>query len=449
MARIYLGRSYSGILLGLLLLMISIPVPADTGITGSWEWKGEGFTISLTLNPDGTGTLDDSPITYTVKPQHLLVTEDGEVINYTFRLSQDQLTLSDGDLDAPTVFTRKGGSKKGIGALKSSKAEAEAPADTAGSPIAGTWTIQAQSGAITLDLKTDGTGTFNSAALQWQYNQKILILSIGGQTVMYNTTLAGDSLTLSGGDLQQPATFQRNGAGGSRPSATAKAEAKSTPAPGGASPIAGAWSIQTQNGGTLTMNLKPDGRGSFNGTPLSWQYNQKILIVSINGQTIMYNASLAGDALTLSGGDLPQAATFQRGGSSSPSQPMAAPSGPASQVAGVWVGEESSLDPSNYMSYTQYVILYPDGTVGYDKSEGGASRTQVSDYIERFSSYSTGRQGSGGNFGRWQTDGVNIMIQWNHWNNLVSRGQVNGGVMSLSGMGVLEEGATVEFKRQQ
>jgi hypothetical protein len=106
-------------------------------------------------------------------------------------------------------------------------------------------------------------------------------------------------------------------------------------------------------------------------------------------------------------------------------------------------------NPSNYMSYTQYVVLYPDGSVGYDKAGGGATRTAVSEYIERFSSFSNGRQGAGGNFGRWETDGVNITIQWNHWNNLVSRGQVNGGAMSLSGMGVLEEGATVEFKRQQ
>lgn len=448
MTSINLGRLYSGILCGLLLLMISLPVFGTTGsnsdLVGAWEGKGQGFTISFSLNADGTGMLDDTPITYAVKSQHLLVTIEGELIDYTFKLSQGQLTLADGDLDGPTVFTRKGGSKKGIGAIKSGKTAAE-PMTDAGSAIAGTWTIQAQSGVLTLDLKADGGGAFNAIPLQWQYNQKNLILMINGQTVMYNAALAGDNLTLSGGDLQQPATFQRSGSGHSGPGAAARAEAKSRPASGSSS-IAGAWTIQAQNG-LLTLDLKADGSGAFNGTPLAWQYSQKILIISINGQTVRYNVSLAGNALTLSGGDLPQGATFRRGGSGS-SQTMAAPSGPVSQVAGVWVGEESSLDPQYYMSYTQYVILYADGSVGYGKAEGGATRAAVSEYIERFSSYNSGRQGSGGNYGRWETDGRNIAIYWNRWNNLVSRGQVNGGVMRLSGMGVLQEGSAVEFKRQ-
>ena len=118
-------------------------------------------------------------------------------------------------------------------------------------------------------------------------------------------------------------------------------------------------------------------------------------------------------------------------------------------LAGVWVCEESSLDPQYYMSYTQYVTLFPDGTVGYAKAEGGATRTQVTESLERFRSWQSGLQGSG-DFGRWQSDGGSITIQWNRWNNLVSSGQADAasGTMSLSGMGVLQEGATMTFKRQ-
>jgi hypothetical protein len=121
------------------------------------------------------------------------------------------------------------------------------------------------------------------------------------------------------------------------------------------------------------------------------------------------------------------------------------------QVAGVWVGEESSLDPQYYLSHTQYVTLFPDGSVGYEKAEGGASRMQATETLERFRSWQTGRQGSAEIYGRWQSDGLNVTIYWNRWNNLVSQGQVDvpSGQMSLSGMGVLNEGATLTFRRMQ
>lgn len=192
----------------LFLFSISLQYSMAADMNGTWEWTGQGFTITLIMNADGTGKLDDSDITFSVQGDRLIVNEDGEDIRYKFQLAGDKLTLSEGDLDESTVFVRKGASAKGIGARKEVKGETET-AQKPDTGIAGSWVIQTQKGPLLLDLKSDGKGSLAGSPFTWQYQQKILILSISGQTIMYNTVLSGDELTLSGGDLQQPATFHR------------------------------------------------------------------------------------------------------------------------------------------------------------------------------------------------------------------------------------------------
>ena len=52
--------------------------------------------------------------------------------------------------------------------------------------------------------------------------------------------------------------------------------------------------------------------------------------------------------------------------------------------------------------------------------------------------------------GRWQADGNGgIVIRWSRWNNLVTRGQIRGGTLALEKMGVLEEGATLQFQKRR
>lgn len=116
-----------------------------------------------------------------------------------------------------------------------------------------------------------------------------------------------------------------------------------------------------------------------------------------------------------------------------------------SAIAGVWVGEETSLDPSYYMSYTRYLMLYPDGSVGFDKAEGGASYNKLS---ECFSYFSVSPAQNRNIWGRWETDGINILIYWR--NNTVWQGQVdlNSGRMMMFGVGAIDAGSNVMFERK-
>ena len=112
--------------------------------------------------------------------------------------------------------------------------------------------------------------------------------------------------------------------------------------------------------------------------------------------------------------------------------------------AGVWVGTESSLDPSLYISWTQYVVLYPDGSVDYATSDSGA---QVAAYTGQFIySHETGPYQA--RMGRWQGDGVNMLVQWNTGAVWRGRADIARGQLVFFGIGNLETGSNVSFERQ-
>lgn len=112
-------------------------------------------------------------------------------------------------------------------------------------------------------------------------------------------------------------------------------------------------------------------------------------------------------------------------------------------LAGTWVGDESSLSGGIYMRYTQYLSLHPDGTVGWDKSEGGAALTP-----ERFSSFRNSRTGNQGTWGQWSTDGRDVLIHWK--DSRTWRGQVAHDARRITffGVGSIEQGSDVIFERK-
>jgi len=72
----------------------------------------------------------------------------------------------------------------------------------------------------------------------------------------------------------------------------------------------GAWETPGPNG-TIRLVLNPDGTGTLGGGAVRWQFNQGILsLAGPNGTTVMYNAALTENSLTVSGGNLAQPVVF-------------------------------------------------------------------------------------------------------------------------------------------
>ncbi len=416
-------------------------------LAGTWEYlhPPTGLVLSMTLGADGSGTMDDEPMRWSASGNTLSVTQDGETTRYTIRLDGNRLHASGGDLDAPITFLRKNGgagagagagdgaaeAKKGGLGGKLQEAQKDKPAD-AGPPGSGTWVLSAGQTSFTLELKPDGTGSFNETPLKWKLDEKSLRLEMGGGVVSYEAKLSDNELALTGGDLPQAVTFKRSGGGGE---GDEKAPAERT--------VVGKWS--SKDG---PVELRPDGTGTINGTPVRYQLEPGVVVIFSEERGITripYKLDETGNRMTVTadGGQDVLTRVGARAGGGGARGGGGAPAG-----AGVYVAYESSVDPNFMMSYTQYVILWPDGTVGYAKAEGGATRAQVTDTLERFTSFKTNPQVKGQTVGTWESDGTNVVVRWNLWNNLVCRGQFQGDALHLEKMGVIEEGATLRFEKQ-
>jgi len=211
------------------------------------------------------------------------------------------------------------------------------------SALAGTWETQGRNGPLTMELRPDGSGIMAGENIHWQYNLGILVISrAGGEIHMYNAKLASGSLTLTSATMKQPSVFHRVGD-------VRKPAEESGPA--------GSWEVAGPQG-VVHLNLKPGGTGDFGGGPIHWTFNQKVLsLTGANGRTIMYNAALAGDSMTLSGGGLEAPLEFHRAGG----QPKTAAGGEEREdketgLVGSWQGN------------TGIMRLNADGTASFNGS---------------------------------------------------------------------------------
>jgi hypothetical protein len=136
--------------------------------------------------------------------------------------------------------------------------------------LVGTWRGQADGAPVELQLRADGSGSYNGEAFQYAVTGDRLVVSANGEAAMYVFRLQGGSLTVAGGALAAPLQLAR-AAPGAKPIA-AKPPAGAAPAPGGArQELAGKWcyfgSFSALRGGGSTSSecfvLHPNGTYEF------------------------------------------------------------------------------------------------------------------------------------------------------------------------------------------
>lgn len=439
------------------LLLTSIPCLAQADdaaapLAGTWTHRDEaaGETITLTLGPGGAGKLDDADITYTIKGKTLSVVEDGETTRYTFTVQGDSLTLKGGDLSGPTVFTRKGAARKtGIGSrIKKGSAPAPTPDGDADAPsppqpkssgLTGRW--RANDGTV-LEFRADGKVVYGGVAMPYKTSGEKLTIVGPAATIEWQYQLSGNKLVVTMDGEKQTLQRVSGGDAGAEDADAKDSDAKDAgdadkaeekgAKKSGATGLAGNWNSDE---GLVRIRLDGTFTGA-DGKDYKWATDGGMLNLSDDaGNWVKVPYKLDGDKLVLGTG---------------PSKTLTRVKGGAEGVAGVYVGSEGSVDPTNVLTITQYLTLYPDGTVGFAKSEGGATRTQVSESIERFSSFKNGPGNAGRTYGRWKATGNELTIQWQGaFGNQTMRGRVNTNTLDISlPSGILSEGENVTFKRQ-
>jgi hypothetical protein len=92
--------------------------------------------------------------------------------------------------------------------------------------ILGTWKFDLKqgdkkSGPRTVIVRPDSSASYGAETVRWRIVGDSLALALGGEWISYHLRLKGRRLTLSGGDLIEPVTFEMVGPPTPRPDTVA------------------------------------------------------------------------------------------------------------------------------------------------------------------------------------------------------------------------------------
>ena len=341
----YLSRS------ALVLLILSfssalVLAQGDTNLVGTWQSKVGNASITLILNADGTGKLDEAAIKYAVTGNKLRVNEAGAINDYTFSLRGNTLTVSGVDLEQPLVFERQTTTGKGLGARRNQLA-----ASAGDSGPVGAWESRTGQAVLRMELNPDGTGTFNDLPLKWKFDKGVLIFISGGTTLNYAATIEANSIEISGGNPPKITHFERveRQAGST---ASEKKQPRSSE-----SGLTGHWQSRE-----YTLEISENGTVSINGEPFRYSVRGNIITLSNNEGSVQIPFQLDGDTLvtTFQG----QRTVYTRGSESGAAMGTGGGANSA-ELAGKWCYMANVNANNGGRMSNRCITLYANGTYEY------------------------------------------------------------------------------------
>ena len=250
-------------------------IPAT--LVGEW---GVGDTAFLTINADGTGELQGTPVEWSVDGNRLTMTIDlgaghGGAMSSSaaWEIVGGRLRLTDGQGHMGPILTtapyldRLGGGQDG-----------DIPAT-----LVGSWGIGSDEMLL---INADGTGTIHGNAAEWSVEGNRLTVTFGGASGSADWQIVGGRLVLSNGQgvhgtlLQTLPDFDRLGVIPSE--------------------IVGVWG--NRNTGAETLRINADGTGTIHGNVATWSMDGNRLSVSFGGASGSAAWQIVGGRLRLSNG---------------------------------------------------------------------------------------------------------------------------------------------------
>jgi hypothetical protein len=77
--------------------------------------------------------------------------------------------------------------------------------------ITGTWQVETPDGPQTVVVRPDSSASFGEETIRWRVVPDTVYLAFGDEWIGYNFALRRRTLTLSGGDLEEPYDLKRVG----------------------------------------------------------------------------------------------------------------------------------------------------------------------------------------------------------------------------------------------
>lgn len=165
--------------------------------------------------------------------------------------------------------------------------------------LTGTWVNKDFGYDMKLQLSDNGKGIFEDEAITYTVVGSKINMKFEEETIAYNFKLSGNTLTLSGGDLDNPVSFTKNGSSSSSSTksnisttTTKNSEEKSSKT----DKLIGKWTTEGAD-----IEFKPNGKGIYNGNPFTYTVNGNTLTSTDNTGTNTFFFMFLGESLSMSG----------------------------------------------------------------------------------------------------------------------------------------------------
>jgi hypothetical protein len=230
--------------------------------------------------------------------------------------------------------------------------------------INGTWTNNDFGFQMTLMLNTDGTGEFDGDVIKYVVQGDKLQITQSGTTNTYGYVLQNNSLVLSGGDLEKPITFSKQGSSDTsapqNPATTVKDSGPVGPIPQN---LLGVWS-----GYNETIEFKPDAQCIYRGQPWPYTVENNVITLQTPQGNFMMTYAIRDNQLDLSING--QKVTYTKGISNGPGRSAGAPVSSGNKnldvsLVGKWCYVNVYSNNSGGSSSSECITLRQDGTYEY------------------------------------------------------------------------------------
>ncbi len=271
---------------------------------------------------------------------------------------------------------------------------AQIGAKTQQAKITGFWQNSQFGYQMTLMLNPDGSGEFDGESITYTTSANKLSITQVGQVTAYTFILQGNSLTLSGGDLDDKVTFTKAGTEPAQPQVamtqqtTTTSETKST--------LVGTWS-----GNGETIEFKSNGQCVYLGNTFPYEESQGHIILTTQQGKVMFAYAIQGNQLNLTANG--QQVSYTRGATNQSAQANNLPNkngGNISQeLVGKWCWTNVTTTNSGGSTSSRCIVLNANGTYEYASERSMDTNTNA---------FYAGTSSQGSDRGTWYVQGDRI-----------------------------------------
>jgi hypothetical protein len=271
---------------------------------------------------------------------------------------------------------------------------AQIGAKTQQGKITGIWQNSQFGYQMTLMLNPDGSGEFDGETINYSANANKLLITQSGQTTTYTFLLQGNSLTLSGGDLDDKVTFTKAGTESTQSPVAitqepaAKQDSKSS--------LIGVWS-----GNGESIEFKSTGQCVYLGNTFPYEDSQGHIILTTQQGKVMFAYAIQGNQLNLTANG--QQVSYTRGASNQVAQANNSQNkiggNIAQELVGKWCWINVNTTNSGGSTSSRCIVLNANGTYEYASERSMDTNTNA---------FYAGTSSQGSDRGTWYVQGDRI-----------------------------------------